>query len=283
MKNFTAVGSTTSTEPTVLLLHASGSSARQWNALVERIGPRANTLAVDLYGHGGAPSWSHARPMTLRDEGSRALRALVDCNRPVHLVGHSYGGAVALGMAIEQPDRIASLTLYEPVPFSTLFAHDKRSAASTEIQALAEGIDRSLRTGHIEAAAERFVTYWSGTDAWRALSGPQRTSIASRMPSIDRHFKALASESSWFDEYAHLKMPVLLMAGARTRASTRRLTELLSAALPNCQVERFDGLEHMGPVNAPDVVNHRIQTFLWQRLPAAAEVDSYSYLREVAA
>jgi pimeloyl-ACP methyl ester carboxylesterase len=184
-------------------------------------------------------------------------------------------------MAIEQPDRFASVTLYEPVPFATLFAYDTRGVASTEIHVLAEGIDRSLRNGHIEAAAERFVTYWSGTNAWSALSGSQRTTIASRMPSIDRHFKALASESSWLDAYRHLKMPVLLMAGARTRASTRRLTEILSAALPNCEVERFAGLEHMGPVVAPDVVNHCIENFLSKRLPPATQADAY--LRAVAA
>jgi pimeloyl-ACP methyl ester carboxylesterase len=275
MTNLSAIYSTAKTQPTVLCLHASGSSSRQWNALIERIGRRANVLAVDFYGHGGAPTWSQPRPMTLRDEWARALRVLLTSNRPVHLVGHSYGGAVALGMAIEQPDRIASVTLYEPVPFATLFAYEKRISASTEVLALADGIDRSLRNGRIEAAAERFVTYWSGASAWRGLSGPQRTTIASRMPSIDRHFKALASESSWLDEYQDLKVPVLLMAGSRTRASTRRLTELLAFALPKCEVERFEGLDHMGPVTAPQVVNRRIETFLSKRLPAPTQADSY--------
>jgi pimeloyl-ACP methyl ester carboxylesterase len=277
----TAVDSTANTQPTVLCLHASGSSARQWNALVERIGPRANVLPIDLYGHGGAPSWSEPRPMTLRDEADRALRVLFGCGRPVHLVGHSYGGAVALAMAIDQPDRIGSITLYEPVPFATLFAYDPRSAASIEVRTVADGIDRSLRNGHIEAAAERFVTYWSGADGWHRLGGPQRTTIASRMPSVDRHFKALASESPRLNEYKQLRVPVLLMAGARTRASTRRLAELLSFALPKCEVETFEGLEHMGPVTAPDVVNGRIEDFLSQWLPTSTQADSY--LRAAAA
>jgi pimeloyl-ACP methyl ester carboxylesterase len=279
--NLAAIDSTANTHPTVLCLHASGGSSRQWNALVERIGCRANVLAIDFYDHGGAPNWNEPRPLTLRDESARALRPLFGSGRPVHLVGHSYGGAVALAMASEQPDRFASVTVYEPVAFSTLFAYDPRSAASIEVRTLGDGIDRSLRTGHIEAAAERFVTYWSGADGWQRLSGPQRTTIASRMPSVDRHFKALASEPARLSEYKQLKVPVLLMGGAQTRASTRRLIELLAFALPNREVEMFEGLEHMGPVTAPDVVNDRIERFLSQRLTTSTQADSY--LRAAAA
>jgi len=273
--SLSAVDSTANTHPTVLCLHASGSSSRQWNALVERIGRRANVLTIDFYGHGGAPNWNEPRPLALSDESARALRVLFGAGRAVHLVGHSYGGAVALAMAIEQPDRFASVTLYEPVPFATLFAYDPHSAASIEVRTVADGIDRSLRNGHVEAAAERFVTYWSGPDAWQRLEGPQRTTIASRMPSVDRHFKALASEPARLNEYKQLTVPVLLMAGAQTRASTRRLTELLAFALPNCEVEMFEGLEHMGPVTACDVVNDRIERFLSQWLLAPTRGESY--------
>jgi pimeloyl-ACP methyl ester carboxylesterase len=261
--------------PIVVCLHASGSSSRQWDALLARIGKRARVVALDLYGHGGAPVWSRSRELTVSDEATRVLRVLIGCHSTVHLVGHSYGAAIALEIALQQPQRIASLSLYEPVPFATLFAYDPRNPAAIEVRTLADGIESSLRTGHIEAAAERFITYWSGNDAWRRLSGPQRTTIASRMPSIDRHFKALAADITRLSDYKRLRMPALLMAGTRTKASTRRLTELLAYALPAVDVELFDGLEHMGPVSAPDMVNDRIDAFIARQVAAAAESAAY--------
>jgi len=269
--NLSAIDLTGHHVATLVCLHASGSSSRQWKGLVERIGQHARVVAPDFYGHGETPTWNQARALTLRDEASRVMRILTGSSRPIHLVGHSYGGAVALHIALELPERVASLTLYEPVPFATLFAYNARNPAAVEVRILAEGIDHALRNGFLEAAAERFVTYWSGNDAWRALSGLQRTTIASRIPSIDRHFKALAADPTTLKDYERLRIPVLLMAGARTKASTRRLTELLAYGLPASEVEMIDGLDHMGPVTAPGVVNGRIEAFIARQVSSATE------------
>ncbi len=255
--------------PAVVCLHASGSSSRQWSALAERAGHLGHVIALDLYGHRAAPGWDQPRELTLRDEAARVMRLLSSWSGPIHLVGHSYGGAVALSIAFELRERVASLSLYEPVPFATLFAYDAHDAAAVEVHVLADGIDRSLRAGSIEAAAERFVTYWSGDGAWHRLSGSQRTTIASRMPAIDRNFKALAADGTRLKDYRQLPMPTLLMAGTRTKASTRRLTELLAYALPASEVAMLDGLDHMGPVTEPERVNGRIEAFIAQRASSA--------------
>jgi pimeloyl-ACP methyl ester carboxylesterase len=265
------------TSPIIVCLHASGSSSRQWKPFIERIGHRARVIALDMYGHGGAPNWNDARAFTLSDEAARASRSLTCSGGRVHLVGHSYGGAVALRIALDQPERVASLTLYEPVPFATLFASDPQHPAAAEVRLLADGIDRSLRNGFIESAAERFVTYWSGNDAWRWLTGPQRTTIASRMPSIDRHFKALAADATTLSDYASLRIPVLLMSGTRTNASTRRLGDLLAFALSQCRAEMVEGLDHMGPVTAPDIVIPHIKAFIGQQVSATINVGSHLY------
>jgi pimeloyl-ACP methyl ester carboxylesterase len=258
----------------VVCLHASGSSSRQWNRLAERIGRQARVVAPDFYGHGETQTWNQARAMTLRDEASQVMRVLTGSSRPIHLVGHSYGGAVALHIALELPERVASLTLYEPVAFATLFAYNARNPAAVEVRILAHDIDHALRKGFIEAAAERFVTYWSGSAAWARLSGLQRIALASRMPSIDRHFKALAADTTTLKDYERLRIPVLLMAGSRTKPSTRRLTELLAYGLRACDVEMFDGLDHMGPVTSPDIVNDRVEAFIAQH--------AYPYLSSAA-
>ena len=94
----------------VVCLHASTSSSRQWRELMAHMGTSHRILAPDLAGH-GRNGW-HGNGDAV-EEDVRLLEALVGAS-PAHLVGHSYGGAVALRYALRYPQRVLSLSLYEP-------------------------------------------------------------------------------------------------------------------------------------------------------------------------
>jgi pimeloyl-ACP methyl ester carboxylesterase len=94
--------------------------------------------------------------MTLADEAALAL-PLLECGG-VHLFGHSYGAAVALQSAALRPQRVRSLTVYEPVWFRLLIDR----GLGDEVIALSASIrDRLGRNDPHEAAVneriERFV------------------------------------------------------------------------------------------------------------------------------
>src|SRR6185436_7670595 len=101
-----------------------------------------------------------------------------------HLVGHSYGGAIALKAALGLQPRLASLVLYEPVLFSVLLADAPESAAAREIVSL-----RDDAIGHIdrhdpEAAARSFIEYWMGEGAWQATPQARRPALAAAMRAV---------------------------------------------------------------------------------------------------
>ena len=90
----------------ILALHSSLSSRAQWRPLADYLGSYYRMAAVDLHGYGA--SRLTASSITLQEEAARALhraRDLIGMTRPVHLVGHSYGGAVALALALAYPQR----------------------------------------------------------------------------------------------------------------------------------------------------------------------------------
>jgi pimeloyl-ACP methyl ester carboxylesterase len=247
--------------PTVVLLHSSAGSSRQWSALVEALRPHFDVRAVDFHGHGTQPEWRGAAPLTLADEVALVEPILREAGR-VHLVGHSYGGAVALKAAQLHPHAVRSLVVYEPVMFRWLSEEDPNSDVAREVVALAAGMRESLNAGDDLSAAERFLTYWSGAGAWNSMPVARRQASAARMRSVLSHFDALAAETLTAASFRRLGSRMLCLSGSRTVASTRRISAILRATLPHGEHQMLVGMGHMGPITHADEVNRRLAMFL---------------------
>src|SRR5512144_1631136 len=96
----------------VLALHGLTGHGRRWQSLAIRHLPDVTVGAPDLLGHGRS-SWD--APWTI-DANVDALSAVLDAEggRPVVAVAHSFGAAVALGLAAARPDLIDALVLLDP-------------------------------------------------------------------------------------------------------------------------------------------------------------------------
>jgi len=249
---------------TVVLLHSSGSSSRQWSALIERLSPRYDVRAVDLHGHGAQPAWPRRQPLALTDEVTLVEPILREVGA-VHLVGHSYGGAVALKVAELYPQSVRSLVAYEPVLFRWLYEEDPASDAARAVIEVAAAMRQALHARSYRGAARPFVDYWSGTGTWDVMPEPRRQMVATRMGSVLPHFDALLDDERIATALHRIETPMLLLTGASTVASTRRIGEMLRAALPRAEHALLPGMGHMGPITHADVVNGCIAGFL-QRL-----------------
>ena len=96
--------------------------------LAEALGGRYEVLAPEHYGCESTGPWTGEHAFTLADEAARAIALIDRSDDKVHLVGHSYGGGVALNVALARPDRIASMALYEPSAFHLLRQMGERGA-----------------------------------------------------------------------------------------------------------------------------------------------------------
>ena len=271
MKPFDFTAGEAAERHTVLLLHSSASSSRQWNALAELLRPRYDVLTVDFHGHGTRAAWHGARPLTLVDEVALVEPILQEAGS-VHLVGHSYGGAVALKLVDLHPQSVRSLVVYEPVLFNWLLRHEPDSPAAQQAIELADSMRERLECGDAYAAAEQFIGYWAGPSAWLCMGGAKRDSTALRMRSVLAHFGALSREPLARLRLAGPLVPMLCLGGSDTAASTRRIATLLRQAFPLAQHATLDSLGHMGPITHPAAVNARIATFL-SALPEEQGLD----------
>jgi pimeloyl-ACP methyl ester carboxylesterase len=244
-------------DPTpVIALHCSGSGAGQWRALGDALGARHGLVTPEHYGCDSVGPWTGAHAFTLADEAARTIEAIDRSDWNVHLVGHSYGGAVALRAAIERPSRIASLTLYEPTAFHLLKGMGERGMpALAEIRALAARTAQGVITGNYRGAAVSFIDYWSGPGAWAALRPAAQTAVTRWMPKAPLDFRALIDEPTGASRYSGLRVPTLILRGEQAPAPTRLIAEALQAAMAAARLEVVAGAGHMGPLTHPNEVN----------------------------
>ena len=248
--------------PGVVCLHSNASSSGQWRALMERLAPKFRVLAPDAYGAGKGPAWPANRPVTLRDEAALIEPVLAMTGDPFVLVGHSYGGAVALIAAIDRPQRVHALALYEPTLFALLEAESPSPNEADGIRNAVAAAGAALDAGDLDRAAECFIDFWMGKGAWARTPEARRGPIASAVVNVRGWKSALFDEPTPLKAFAALDIPVLYMSGTDSPASSLGVARLLKKTLPRAEVLEFAGLGHMGPVTHPDVVNDAIVRFL---------------------
>lgn len=238
---------------TVIALHSSGAGSSQWRAYAQALPEGVTLYAPDLIGYGaGAAAWPARGALALDDEATRLAPLLHRGAEPVDLVGHSYGGAIALQLALHWPQRVRSLTLYEPVRFGML--RHGAPEAWREIVAVGGRIAKLLLAGDVDTSAGRFVDYWSGPGSFAALPPAAQQRIAGRMSKVSAEFEALFADEQTASDLAASCVPLRLLVGTHSPAPAQRVSELLAAAWPGAALVRLPGAGHLAPLHEPQRV-----------------------------
>ena len=243
----------------VLLLHSGGMSSRQWARLASRLEPRRRVLVPDLLGYGASSPWPPGRSFHFGEDAA-LVAALVDqLGAPVHLVGHSYGGLLALHVALARPMAVRSISVYEPVAFGVL--HSTGDEAGLLDLAANEEDGSSYRDagGGEGPWLERFIDYWNGKGAWGALPEPTRQGFLAVGRKVFLEVRSLMADRTSHESYAHIAAPSLLLSGDRSPPAARRVCAILGEALPRAAHVAVEGAGHMGPLTHSNAVNALVE------------------------
>lgn len=182
------------TGPGVVCLHSNASNSAQWRDLMDLLAPSHHVLAPDLYGAGKSPDWPSASVITLADEAAFIEAMLQRAAAPFTLVGHSYGAAVALRIAVQRPERVRALVLYEPTLFALIDAEGPAPNDADGIRAAVAAATRALDAGDADAAAAHFIDYWTGPGSFAAMPEARRPAVAASVRAVRRWAHALMTE-----------------------------------------------------------------------------------------
>lgn len=252
--------------PGVVCVHCNASSSAQWRGLMDRLAPRFHVLAGDGHGAGRGPAWPTDCTLRLQDEVALLQPLRSRAGQPLALVGHSYGGAVALLAALQNPPR--ALVLYEPTLFALL---DQAAPPPNEAEGIRQTVADAvahLARGDRSAAAGRFIDYWMGEGSWQRTPEARRAPIEEAIVHVQGWGTALFTQPTPMSDFGKLDVPVLLMVGSESPASSRGVARRLASVLPRVRLLEMQGLGHMGPTTHPEVVNAAIEDFLLRELNA---------------
>lgn len=166
--------------PKVVLIHGSLDRMAGMARVSREIDSYAHVLRYDRRGYG--KSWPHSGPFTVADQVAD-LVDLLDGQRAV-LVGHSYGGNVALACAATHPELVIAVSTYEtPLSWLPWWPGSTAGAASMD--------------GALTDAAERFMRRLIGDDRWEEL--PDKTKEQRRREGVALvgELRALRQEAPW--------------------------------------------------------------------------------------
>jgi len=246
---------------TVVLIHCSSSSHRQWRSLWELLQDNYRVIAIDMLDWGGTDAWSRANKRLLEDETNLIKEVISRVDEKIHLVGHSYGGTISYHLAMTSPKLIKSLTLIEPM-LGWLLDPEKDSRCYGELLSIAEYFWEQYSVGKAEAGIKRYFDYWNGNGAWASLEKEIRKYVLDGAEKNFYEFEAIFDEGKGLINPKEFSQPVLLIGGAVSQPPPLRILEILEDQFPNVQRHLIDGGTHMSPITHSAQVNSLINTFL---------------------
>src|SRR5262249_6297049 len=215
--------------PALVLVHSSASGNRQWRKLADELQGRYRLIAVNLFGYGATSRWPGDRKQTLADQAALVTAAAALAQEPVVLIGHSFGGVVALEAALRLGDRVRMGILFEPIPFYLLQAHAP-DGAFAEIAGIGSVYREHAARGDWDAVGKLFIDYWSGEGAWAALSPERKAGVLAMLPLVIEEWDAVLTPSRTLSEWQGLSIPIHVIRAADTRQPPYELASLLAAA-----------------------------------------------------
>lgn len=243
----------------VVLLHSGPGNAADWRGVGERFAAGYRLVAVNGFGQGQTSDWPAGEVHI--DQYVELVSGLVEeLGDSVHLVGHSYGGAVALRMASTSARLVRSLAVVEPQVYPLLADGDPQLFA--EVSEVADGFARAVGEGRLEDAWCGFIDHYNGAGSWRALPEATQQRMLQISEVAVRSWAALFTNPVTTGDLARIGVPTLVIQGGRTTAPERRLCEIVTDRVPGARQVVVEGAGHMAPLTHPGAVAEALEAHL---------------------
>ena len=231
----------------VLALHCTMAFSGAWAGFQRHAGDDLTFVAPDMPSHGKSVDWDG-----VSDFSDTVFVAARDAlTEPMDIIGHSFGGAVALRLAIEHPELVRSLAVIEPVTFS--IALQDQPDVVRDHDKDAESFHEFIKAGDNEGGARAFNRMWSDHGPkWDSIPMASRQAMTRAIPVVPGTMPFLYEDSAdILPRLKDLHIPTLMIRGETSHAVVSVTNEGLADRLPNAHSVTIPEAGHMAPISHP--------------------------------
>jgi esterase len=238
----------------VVLIHGLFGNLDNLKSLGQALEPHHRVIRVDLPNHGLSPHWDEMNYDWLTQSLERLLDELA--LERVHLVGHSFGGKVALAFALQRPQRVISLVAADIAPVTYTPRHNTVFAA-LESLALDGLTDRRQALSHLlnegidEATAQFLLKNLQRTDTgfgWKM-----------NLPGLSSCYPQIIGWENAVQQYTG---PTLFLRGGDSDYVTAAHKTAILAQFPKAQAKTIEGTGHWLHAQKPAIFNRIVAEFI---------------------
>ena len=261
--------------PPILFVHGLGGESLDWVDVALQLMDSFECSALDL------PGFAHSPPPPRNDLSLDCLASTVaevarTFNRPVHLVGNSLGGAVAVRVAAEHPELVASLMLVAPALPDLRPKPGSAQLLIALLPLVGPAIVRAIIKADPEWMARRIYALCYGNpnaitpeDHARELATLRQRASLAHSPNVYR--EALrATVVSYLDrgprrlwqQAAAVGVPTLVISGGRDRLVSQRVAVRAKKTFPDVEVLRLPAAGHVAHLEDPNAVAGALRAFV---------------------
>lgn len=230
------------TGPTVVLVPGSCSTGAAWRPMMAAWNGRFRCVTTSLLGYGGTAERRDPKAPVIEPEIDVIEAVIRRAGGPVHLVGHSFGGSVAIATALRNRVPVASLSIVE-APMAPLLRHLGENEHYACFRRMTDIYFAAFDRGEPEAVAE-MIDFYGGAGTF--ASWPPRL----RAYAIETTHVNILDWSCGYafpeiaGELAAIDIPTLVLYGGASPRAVQRANELLADQVPGARRKMIEGAAH---------------------------------------
>ena len=228
--------------PTIVLVPGSCSTGAAWRPIIAAWGNRFRCVTTSLLGYGQTAERRTAGDASISHETDALESVIGRAGGPIHLVGHSFGGLVALALALRNPAPLASLTILE-APAVEVLREDRDDRHYHAFRQMTEAYFATVQAGNREAIAG-MIDFYGGAGTFAAWPPRVRAYAIETTPANILDWASAFGFPLTAEVLAQVQVPTLVIRGGASHPAVQRANGLISEFIREATLATIEGAAH---------------------------------------
>ena len=227
--------------PTIVMVPGSCSTGAAWKPVIGALNGRFRCVTTSLLGYGGTAERRTASNTSILHEAEMVEEVIRKAGAKVHLVGHSFGGLVALAVALQNQVTLASLTILEAPAVEILRGNEDQYYQT--FRNMTEDYFTAFRGGETEAI-EKMIDFYGGQGTFASWPSRVRSYAVETTPVNILDWESAYGFPLSAATLATIKIPVLFCWGSESHSAVKCANVLLSDSIARSSRTTIQGAAH---------------------------------------